>query len=144
MKRILVVFAFLAIGLGLSAQTLVKEDKVVTFTHADTLKKTVDSVFSVTFYGKDFFVNMHLQINADSAAGTASGYTKLEATVEGSLDHSSWTAFDDTITLSALGADSDEQLYSGIYWDYLRVKVRSLDSVQNTLLDYNILFDVNQ
>ena len=141
MKKIFVLFTILAFGLTISAQKLVREDKVLTFT-LDTLLVESETV-SIDYYAKDFLVNARVQLQGDTADGTGTGTVALSAICYGSNNYENWFAFGDTLTLNATDGDSCTAVFQNIYYNYWRVKLTTTGTSQSTDVNYNILLDIN-
>jgi len=142
MKRLLFIFAILALGfVAVSAQTVVKTDQVVTAT-VDTMLVSGELV-NVDFYGKDWFENANLQVTADTADGTGTGDVVVDFILYGSLNNSDWNAID---TLAISGTD-DNVGYLGktaIWYDYLRLAIDVNGTGDSVDVTYHLLLDVNQ
>ena len=141
MKKIFLIFSLVFFVGIISAQTTVRSDKVVNYEYTDTLTK--DDVVNVDYYVPSFPATIKVQAQCDSLATSASGYSKVNVLVYGSLDYSNWYLLGDTIELAGIGADSDTLTYSDNYWNHYRVKTWALDTVQNSTFDLQILFDLN-
>lgn len=142
MKKVIFILASLIlIFSGLEAQTTVTDDGVKFYTYADTLEATGDSLYEGSvYYVDDFAINLRWQINADSLEA---GYTKLECVMLGSLDNENWTSVGDTINIGANGADSETETYTSVYYNYLKPKIRAVDSTQHTTFSWRLLIDKN-
>ena len=141
MKKIFLIFSLVFFVGIISAQTTVRSDKVVNYEYTDTLTK--DDVVNVDYYVPSFPATIKVQAQCDSLATSASGYSRVNVLVYGSLDYSNWYLLGDTIELAGIGADSDTLTYSDNYWNHYRVKTWALDTVQNSTFDLQILFDLN-
>lgn len=130
---------FIGVSFQAEAQTAVKYDQVISYSYTDTLTK--DDVYTSTiYYIKDFAENLRFQVQGDSISD---GYTKLSSVVYGSLDNSNWTAMGSAVVLSATGADSDGAVYTNQFYDYVKIVITAIDSVQNSDFDWNLLIDKN-
>lgn len=141
MKRLLFIFAILAAGFALSAQTVIREDQTRTVT-IDTMLISGELV-NKDYYAKDFFENVNLQVAADTADGTGTGDVVVDFILYGSLNNADWNAID---TLAISGTD-DNVGYLGktaIWYDYLRLAIDVNGTGDSVDVTYNILFDVNQ
>lgn len=142
MKKLFIILTSLVLFMGVSqAQTVINSDGVYYYSYTDTLSATGDSLYeSRVYYVDDFVENIRLQVNADSLQA---GYTKLECVLLGSLDNSNWFSVGDTINLAANGADSDKASYTSVYYNYIKPKIRAVDSTQYTDFSWRILIDKN-
>ena len=141
MKKIFLILISLILFIGVSqAQTTVDADGVYYYNYTDTLSATGDSLYEGTvYYVDDFAENIMWQINADSLQA---GYTKLECVLLGSLDNTNWFSLG-TINLAANGADSDKASYTNVFYNYIKPKIRAVDSTQYTDFSWRILIDKN-
>jgi hypothetical protein len=141
MKKILVLFAVLMIGVTMSAQTVIRSDEVRTVT-IDSMLVSGELV-NKDYYGKDFFENVQLQVSADTTTGTGTGDVVVDFILYGSLNNSDWNAID---TLAISGTD-DNVGYLGktaIWYDYLRLAIDVNGTGDSVTVGYQLLFDVNQ
>lgn len=135
--------ASLILLIGVSqAQTVVKSDVVKYYNYTDTLSATGDSVYQgTTYYVADFVNTLKFQVSADSLEA---GYTKLECVLLGSLDNSNYYSLGDTINLAANGADVDLATYTSVLYNYIRPKIRAIDSTQYSTFSWYLLIDTNK
>ena len=129
----------LFMGFTLTAQTVVKEDKVVTYS-IDTLLLTGESV-NIDFYGKDFFVGSKTQVQAN--AYVTGSDVVMTVITKGSLDNANWTDID-TVSISGTSDNSAVGLLLTPYYDYLRHTVAIAGTGDSVDVTLNLLFDVNE
>ena len=141
MKKYFVILTMLFIGFAVTAQTVVREDKVLTVS-IDTMLISGE-LLNNDYYGKDFFENAQLQVSADTATGTGTGDVVVDFILYGSLNNADWNAID---TLAISGSD-DNVGYLGktaIWYDYLRLAIDVNGTGDSVDVKYSLLFDVNQ
>lgn len=129
----------LFIGYTVTAQTLVKDDKVLTYS-IDSVLLTGESV-DIDFYGKDFFENNRVQVQGN-AQNTGEDVV-MTVIRKGSLDYANWTNID-TVSISGTSDNSAVSANASIYYDYVRYTVAVAGTTDTVEVSLNILFDVNQ
>ena len=140
MKKLLVLFAILAIGfITLEAQTVIKTDQVRTLA-IDSILLTGESV-NIDFYGKDFIENSKVQVQAN--AFTTGADAVMTVITKGSLDYATWTDID-TVSISGTSDNSSVGLLLTPYADYLRYVVAVAGTGDTIYVTLNMLFDVNE
>lgn len=136
MKRlffILTLFAFFGITNG---QDLVRNTGVQTYEYGDTLVK--DSTYNNVYYVSTFVDNLRLQMESDTLK---TGYIKVNAIVSGSLDYSNWYNID-TLSVAGSGASANGTLLtSNVFYNYIKVTVKAIDSTQYVTSKYYLLID---
>lgn len=139
MKKLLVVFAILAVGfITLDAQTVIKTDEVRTLS-IDSVLVTGESV-DIDYYGKDFFVNNRVQVQGN-AQNTGEDVV-MTVIRKGSLDYVNWTNID-TVSISGTSDNSAVSANSSLFYDYVRYTVAIAGTTDTVEVALNILFDVN-
>ena len=142
MKRLLVLFAIMAVGfITLNAQTVVKTDQVVSVS-IDTMLVTGNAV-NFDYYAKDFLVNNRFQVKADTFTGTGTGDVVVNTIRMGSFDYVNWHNID-TVALSATDTDVDKSDNYAMFYDYVRYNVTVAGTTDSVTVDLTFLFDVNE
>ena len=140
MKRLLSILILMIAFVTVStAQTKVTNNVVKSFTYSDSLEK--DVVLTHNYAIANFAKTVRIQFDEDTLA---TGYIKIIAMLYGSLDYQNWTLLGDTLNIaSATASATKDSLYKDVYYNYIRVYQKAIDSTQFVSHKYKLLFEIN-
>ena len=138
MKKLIFLFAFIAISVSISAQDMVVRTSKV-YVDKGAAKDTVnkDSALSLSVLVVDYSVGVKYQVEQTKIKGN---HAKTKTYLESSLDNVYWTKVD---SVSILGNGKGVSTYKAPYSQYVRLRSVGIDSVQTTKIKYTFLIVKN-
>lgn len=113
---------------------------VKSYMYGDTLKKNTE--VSVTYGITTFAKNVRYLADIDTLA---TGYIKGTAKVYGSLDNQNWTQLGSNLALgSATATATKDTLFKDVYYRYIKVYVKGIDSTQYGRYSHKILIEMEE
>jgi hypothetical protein len=136
MKKLIFLFAFVVMALGLTAQeAVIRTSKVYVAKGAakDTLNKDGEVIH--TMLVADYATGFKFQVEQTKLDGD---WAKTKTYLESSLDFATWTKVD---SVSIIGNGKGVSAWKTPYTQYLRLRSVGVDSVQTTKIKFTYLIE---
>lgn len=137
MKK-LILFCLLMVAMVATQAQVKLSEGVKSYHYSDSLKK--NATITQYYYIPDFCENYRLQTDCDTLSA---GYIKVSTIVYGSLDYSNWVSIDTLVTAGSGASATGNALNTNIYYNYLKVVSKAVDSTQYVDYKYKLLIDKN-